>query len=245
MLKIGICDDKIQMVKDISENLEKVSHEINDDILVYKFTDSMEIINSDVKFDLIFLDIEMPESDGIEVAEQIRLKDSQVQIVYVTSHDNYMYRAYHVHPFDYLLKPVEYESILKVINDYLNIINSRCHDILRFTLLSEEEIYLNSDKIIYISCGYKKRTIIVITTDKDYICKGIIKEIYNVLDSTDFFIPHRSYIINLLMVDTFKRNKNITMTNGDVIPLAKANSANFEVRLVHKLRKEIKRKNLS
>ena len=244
MLKIGICDDKIKIVTDIAENLEKVSHVINDDILVYKFTDSTEMINSDLKFDLIFLDIEMPECDGLEVAEQIRMKDSKVQIVYITSHDNYMYRAYRVHAFDYLLKPVEYESILTVISDYLNIINSECHDILRFTLISEEEIFINAEEIIYISCGYKKRTVIVITKGKDYICKGSLKDIYNSLDSIDFFMPHRSHIINLLMVDTFKRNKNVTMINGDTIPLSKGNAADFEVRLVQKLRREVKRKTL-
>ena len=244
MLKIGICDDKIQIVTDISENLEKVSHAVHDDILVYKFTDSLEIINSDIKFDLIFLDIEMPMHDGLEVAEKIRMKDSKVQIVYITKHDNYMYRAYRVHAFDYLLKPVEYESILKVISDYLNIIKSECHDILRFTLLSDDEVFINAEEIIYISCGYKKRTVIVITTGKDYICKGTIKDIYNLLDSTDFFMPHRSHIINLLMVNTFKRNKNITMINGDTIPLSKGNAPDFEIRLVQKLRREVKRKTL-
>lgn len=244
MLKIGICDDKIQMVKDISKNLKKVSKAINDDVFIYGFTDSMKIINSEMKFDLIFLDIEMPKPDGIEVAEQIRIKDPDVQIVYVTNHDNYMHRAYSVHAFDYLLKPVGYESILKVITDYLNIINSKCHDVLKITLLSDEEIFINVEDIIYISCGYKKRTVIVITTGKDYICKGTIQEIYAFLDSTDFFIPHRSHIINLFKVDTFKRNKNIIMTNGDTIPLSKGNSADFEVRLIKKIHRERKRKTL-
>lgn len=68
---------------------------------------------------IVFLDIDMKGIDGIETARRIRIHDRKVKIVYVTSYKEYAGKAFSVHAFGYLLKPVKQEKMRKQIEDAL------------------------------------------------------------------------------------------------------------------------------
>lgn len=244
MLRIAICDDEKAVVTEISQAIESAVREMEENVEIYRFTNGNEIFDMNIKFNLIFLDIEMPGSNGIEIAERIRSTDPHVQIVYVTNYRDYMKKAYRVHAFDYIQKPADRESIGRVIEDYIKTIETDSENTLEFTSISSEKVYIDPNRIIYVSCGYKKRTVIIITADAEYICKGRITDIYGKLDGLDFFMPHRSHIINLSMVRSFKKNEKIVMINGDEIPLSKGNSADFERQLARKMHLKVNRRGL-
>lgn len=68
--------------------------------------------------DLVFLDIDMPEINGVEVAETIKANKLKTEVVFTTAHSKYAYRALLVQPLDYLLKPFGPEDLIAVINRY-------------------------------------------------------------------------------------------------------------------------------
>ena len=68
--------------------------------------------------DIVFLDIDMPDIDGVEVAETIRGNDLKTEVVFTTAYRKYACRALHVEPLDYLLKPFGPEDLIAVINRY-------------------------------------------------------------------------------------------------------------------------------
>jgi DNA-binding LytR/AlgR family response regulator len=70
------------------------------------------------KPDIVFLDIDMPDIDGVEVAETIRKNDLKTEVIFTTAYSKYAYKALHVEPLDYLLKPFGPEDIITVINRY-------------------------------------------------------------------------------------------------------------------------------
>lgn len=242
MIRIAICDDEIEIVTELSLKIDNIMKNIGEEAKIYQFINSNEMLTSHVKFNLIFLDVEMPNLNGIETAERIRISDPHVQIVYVTNYKDYMKKAYRVHAFDYIQKPIDDESIKIVISDYIKTINLDKVDIVEMISIDQEKLLINSNDIIYISCGHKKRTVIVITTAMDHICKGNISDIYDKLNSFDFFMPHRSHIINLSMVKSFKRNDKIVMINEDEIPLSKGNTEDFEKNLAKKMHEKVNRR---
>lgn len=242
MLRIAICDDEQAVVTEVCEAIESAVCKMEETVEIYRFTNSNEMIDANIKFNLIFLDIEMPGSNGIEIAEKIRKTDPHVQIVYVTNYRDYMKKAYRVHAFDYIQKPVDPEIIGRVIEDYIKTIETGSENTVEFTSLSSEKLYIDPNSIIYVSCAYKKRTVMIITSDAEYICKGKITDIYGELDGLDFFMPHRSHIINLSAVRSFKKNEKIVMINGDEIPLSKGNSADFERQLARKMHQKVNRR---
>lgn len=241
MLRIAVCDDDAEIAKELSVTIEKVMSEIDEEVKIYLFTDSRKMLETHIRFSLIFLDIEMPGLNGIETAQKIREIDSHVQIVYVTNYHDYMRNAYRVHAFDYIQKPIEYENIHTVICDYLKTIRSETNDVIEFTTEDSEKIFLNANEIITIMCGYKRRTVVVITTEREYTCKETITVICETLDEHEFFMPNRSCIINMSMVKSFKKNENITMNDGQNISLSKGNTKVFEAKLAQKMHEKVNR----
>ena len=234
MLRIAICDDKPDVVEYIYHSVIKAMQQLGENSKVYRYTNGLDILNSNIKFNLIFLDIEMPSINGIDLAERLRKTDRNIQIVFVTNHQEYMQRAYKIHAFDYITKPVDEESIALVLNDYIKSVCEHLTDTREFECTNGNIVFINVKDIIYISCGPKKRTVILITAKGDYICKGEITKIYNGLNTLDFFMPHRSHIINLSMVAAYKPDGKILMNNDDYIPLSENKALVFEKTLARK-----------
>lgn len=241
VIRIAVCDDEVEIAEKLSVTIEKVMSEVNEEAKVYSFTDSRKMLETHIKFSLIFLDIEMPGLNGIETAQKIREVDSHIQIVYVTNYHDYMRNAYRVHAFDYIQKPIEYASIHTVICDYLKTMRSETNDVIEFTTENSDTILLNANEIITIMCGYKRRTVVVITTEREYTFKGTITGIYETLDEHEFFMPNRSCIINMSMVKSFKRNENISMNDGQDVSLSKGNTKVFEAKLAQKMHEKVNR----
>lgn len=110
MLNIAICDDDLNIVNKIKNLLEaygKVKFTIN------IYNSGEELLKIQMKFDVIFLDIDMSGIDGIETAREIRNYDKNVKIIYVTNFTDYTNLAFSVHAFGYLNKPVNKEEIYK------------------------------------------------------------------------------------------------------------------------------------
>lgn len=102
-LKISICDDE----KIICDELERKLLELNPDYSVGCFGSGTALLASGRSSDLIFLDIEMPELDGMETARQLRLKNGNEYIIFLTSHTEFMPEAFKVRAFRFLRKPIE------------------------------------------------------------------------------------------------------------------------------------------
>ena len=114
MLNIAICDDDIQITGAIENLVQKIANKNFVDIETEVFWNGeslLEAIIKDGKFDVIYLDIEMPKEDGISVAKRIRMYDKNVLIIYVTSHENHMKDSFSVRPFQFLMKPVSEEQM--------------------------------------------------------------------------------------------------------------------------------------
>lgn len=69
--------------------------------------------------DLVFLDIDMPDMTGIEVAETLKAKNVHSKIVFTTAYQDYAYKALSIEPLDFLTKPFSPEALIGVIKKYL------------------------------------------------------------------------------------------------------------------------------
>ena len=89
MIRIAVCDDQTEIVETIKELLIKYSKLKNYNFEIITYTSGEKLAKQDVLFDLIFLDVEMPNFDGIQTAQMIRKEEKGVKIVYVTNHSRY------------------------------------------------------------------------------------------------------------------------------------------------------------
>lgn len=152
--------------------------------------------------DLIFLDIQMPELNGLELS---RLVGNKVKIIFTTAFEQYAIEGFRVDALDYLLKPFNYSEFLRAATKAL-----RTHP-------APESIFVKSDyKLVQVQL----KDILYIEGLKDYIRiqtedgQGILtlmsmKSIEDFLPADTFVRVHRSYIVNLNKIKTIERNRII------------------------------------
>jgi len=202
-MKIAICDDNmnhINIIENYIHNLRKTSVECD------AYQSGEELIRTfrggEEQYDVIFLDMEMEQLNGIETANYIREIDEHVIIVFVTSHTEYMRESFKCAPFRFLVKPVDGEEFKTVFYDISKKL-SKQRKVFAFTE-NKAKIRLYCDDIIY--CESQDHWIWIHTKDKVYkICKSLT-ELHSQLDREMFCRVHKSYIINFLYIKSIKDN---------------------------------------
>lgn len=225
MLKIAVCDDDhciLELMSKMIRNYEKK------ECLVSVFSDGESLISCSEKFDIIFLDIDMGKLNGIETARIIRKNDKQVKIVYVTSYRDYVSYAFGVHAFGYVLKPLDKEKIYHQIDEAVDyLLEEENLELLEF-VTEDGVVHLSSRDICYFE--YQNRRVFMTAFQKTYVIKGKITDIASHMEPYGFYMPHKSFSVNLYFVKNIK-GYNIFMTDGSAIPLSQKKSVMFREKL--------------
>ncbi len=220
MYRIAICDDEAQTRRFLRRSVE--DGEIS--CAVDEFSDGMELLGCDTQYDILFLDIDMPQMNGIETAERIRKTDRKVKIIYVTGYQDYMSRSFAVHPFSFLIKPVQKEEIIRQVREAFLYSGAEVEEKpLRFQTTEGLEEFRPSD-IYYLE--YQSRKLRFVTKQGESMVRGKISEYLEKLAPCGFASPHKSFAVNLCHVKAI-RGYDIVMMNGDLIPLSQKRSSQF------------------
>ena len=113
MLRIAICDDEVNARESLYLQLERILHEGEE--VVYEFSSGNAAVRWLEKhpgeIDLLFLDVEMADMNGMETAHNIRKFNRELLIVFVTGYADYVFDGYSVGALDYLMKPVDMDKL--------------------------------------------------------------------------------------------------------------------------------------
>lgn len=225
MWQFAVCDDEEKYLKQIKTIISEYGEQSGEQVSVSTFTDGRQLLNEKNTYDMIFLDIEMGAVNGIDIAEQIREYDVRVPIVYVTHYEEFWKKAYRVHPFHFLSKPVDRKEIFDVISDMVKLVEASREK--RILLATENgAVSALADDIQFFMINDKKQ-VVVCMNEQQHIVRGTMTEIYETLDKNVFYMPHRSYIINLDNVNRLENNFDIIMDNGEFCLLAQKKKKEF------------------
>lgn len=160
--------------------------------------------------DLVFMDVEMPRLSGIECAKRIADINPKQLIIFVTAHTEYMPEAFELYAFDYLVKPFKLDRIYKTIERIQNIEtkeSSSIKKIIKHEKGLEKLILKHKEGISFIDINQillvqrENRSTVICTRGENYSTSESLGDIEEKLDKTQFFRSHKSYIINLSMID--------------------------------------------
>ncbi len=160
--------------------------------------------------DVIFMDVEMPLLNGIECAKKVMDINPKTIIIFATAHDEYMSDAFEVYAFDYLVKPFKLERVNQTLERIkslsANLIEQPVKQFGNPNRVLEKLVIKNKDGINFINMNEiiliqrEDRSTAIYTTDERYITSDSLSDLEERLDSSIFFRSHKSYIINLLLI---------------------------------------------
>lgn len=164
---------------------------------------------------LVFLDVEMPNLDGVESARIIQDMDPAIILIFVTAHEQYMGDAFELYAFDYLLKPFKISRVLKTLGRVQEVLAKR-EDALRAQPVAPVKTAENKDRLMLkgregvqvldtleiLLIQREERSTVLYTGDGSrHVTAEPLGELEKRLDPKLFFRCHKSYIVNLNSID--------------------------------------------
>lgn len=199
-MKIGVCDDRKEIREIITGKIKKFYPA--EQITSYK--SGQEVLDESHLPDILLLDIQMPEMDGMETAGKLRRRDKGMIIIFVTVAKDYVFQSFDVGAFHYLVKPFAEEKLAEVLQNAVRLVEERKAEgtgrkkapSLMVTSKGEH-IAVPLEDIVYAEVFNRK--IIIHTMDADIEYYGKMKELEKEAGE-DFYRPHRAYLINFNFV---------------------------------------------
>ena len=225
-MKIGICDDE----KEIREMLQDKVHSIYPEADIELYASGEELLVGELP-DILLLDIQMQGKSGIETAKELRLTDRHLIIIFVTAIEDYVFQAFDVDAFHYLVKPfsdAKFSEVLrKAVGQYEDrrkseSINARIDKPSLFITTKGTHITVNIEDIVYAEVFDRK--VIIHTMDSDIEYYGKLKDLQQKAGE-GFYRPHRAYLVNFDFIRKYDA-KIIYMKKGQAL-MAKQNYQEF------------------
>lgn len=216
--KIAICDDCDRDTEYLSALVAEWEEASGHGTLVERFPSAEAFLfhyEERKDFDILLLDVEMGEVNGIELAQRIRLEDSRVQIVFITGFPDFMAEGYEVAALHYLMKPVSREKLCAVLDRAASNL-ARPGKRLQVNF-DRETCFVPFDEILYIEA--QRQFVRIHTEGGDYRMKTSLSEMEASLDEY-FFKCQRSFLVNLNHVARI-RNQCAVLKNGEEIPISR------------------------
>lgn len=215
-MRIAICDDEQCFLDDFRRIADSLYRSL--DILIDSFSSGSALLKQFrlKAYDLVFLDIEMPEMDGITLAEELRTLSEEVSIVFLTGHIEYAIKGYEVNALRYLTKPADEQKIKDVVDRVLQRLESEKQ---LWIKTDEGEIRLRLRDILFIES--QNQNVIINTAAESYSVRGNMSDYEARLTPDGFFRIHRGYLAALARIRRIA-GKEIVMEDGTVLPVSRS-----------------------
>ncbi len=223
-MNIAVVDDE----KAIREHICGLVEEQQPESRIEAYATGEELLTSGKRFDIVFLDIQMEGMNGIEAARSLREKNANLGVgdtvlVFVTGIRDYVFDAFDLYAFQYLLKPIDEDKFAEVLERAVREAAKKKER--RVLFIKSRNLTLDQSEILYIESRAKK---VEIHT------KGAAQaiEIYAAMDELEgqlgenFYRCHRAYIVNMDCITEYD-GESITLTNGDRVYLTKKKYGEF------------------
>lgn len=229
-MRIAIADDEEAMCQQLSQYAAQYSAEngLNAQIDCYRSGEALlrAAETAEQPFDLVFLDIEMAQLDGMETARRLRERDSRFVLIFVTNMAQYAIQGYEVDALDFVLKPVTYASFSFRMKKALRRISSAAETLLTLKLPEGTKL-LSSSRITYVEVY--AHYLLYHTPEAAYEVRGTMRDAQKQLEGSNFVRTGNSYLVNLQYVEEV--GKTQVRVAGVDLPLSRNRKAEFMQRL--------------
>ena len=227
--RVGVCDDERGTCAEIETAVRGFFTEGHYDVEVevwYSGESCIKTLEREPFFDIIFLDIELPGINGVDVGKYIResLKNDNLQIVYISSKTGYALDLFQVHPYDFLIKPITYQSVSNILLKILNLDENDSKTFRYKNGRNDETIPLG--KIMFLESDNKHIKIHLANgTTREYIGKlSVEKEKL----PKQFITVAKSFIVNMKYIASCNKT-SLVLTDEKIINITSPHRDEFRL----------------
>lgn len=214
MIRFAICDDDVENGKEICSRLDEWMDSNHKCCEKYVFTESRGLlyeIEDGTTFDVLMLDIEMPVMDGIELTEKIKNYLPDALIIFITSHEKYVYESFKVQPFRFIPKKYLTQMLPTTLKDTIEVFE-KCEGKYLYVENQEgmEKIQVRSITYIW---HHEKYAYIERTNGNRAKVRKTLKQVFEELPQEDFIWIDRGCICNLMQISKIDKGE-VVLTDG-------------------------------
>ncbi|MBR3555726.1 MAG: response regulator transcription factor [Oscillospiraceae bacterium] len=219
-ISILVCDDLPEERMNLVRMLRHYEQEKGLELRLETAADGSELLAmwKPDRWDLIYLDIFMPQVDGIEAARKLRKVDDICEIVFATTSRRHGMEGYEIHALDYLTKPFAQSDVDSVMDWFMQQRAEKCHALTVRTAEGEESI--RAKDILYIES--RGHSCVIHAREQEISVRGSIDELAAGLDAASFFRCHKSFLLNFAHVAEIEQ-RVFRLDSGETVPISAAN----------------------
>lgn len=214
MIRIGICDDEDVIRKEICCLLKNEEIEC----MIHEYSSGEQVLFDNNIIDILLLDIELIGVNGIDVAFRLREKSENLYIIFLTSHNEYMSKAFHVKAYRFLKKPINKVELIQAIKEAeKELINQQ-------VIIIEDrgrKSVVKIGDIVYLE-AFGDGTYIF-TKDEIYTSTKTLKYYINKLGTEHFIKTHKSYVVSLKKIICIEETEIVLLEINEKIPVSRRN----------------------
>lgn len=218
--RIAICDDETGTCSDLENMIldfaDRCALQMETEVF-YSGETFYRSMQEQCLYDLVFLDIQLLEMDGVQVGRKIReqLGNNKISIVYISSKETYAMSLFQVRPLDFLIKPLTKEKVSAVLEQFIRLSEAGKNEFFYRAGKSVCRLYL--DEIHYFACNGRKVEIYTGPGQREFY--GTMQKVWEKVEGKGFWIIHKSYIVNTAFVSVYHYD-SVQMTDGTCLPVS-------------------------
>ncbi len=235
MIKVAIVDDNESFAEELYKFLLAYQRDIKEEIKISKYLSGLDFLEEyTADYDIVFLDIEMPAINGMEVAKQLREQDKNVDIVFLTVMSQYALFGYEVGAADFIVKPFK-ESVLRA--KLKKIVDRRQKAVENYIIFSNDgvNVRVSYKDILYVEsynhyCYFH-------TLKGEFFKRTPLWKVEQELSGSVFLRSSASFIINVMHVTKWEKNQ--VFIKEEAIPVSRSLKKSFLEKLTSMLGEEL------
>jgi DNA-binding LytR/AlgR family response regulator len=224
LINIAIVEDDEQSAEKIKSYIEQFGKQSEHSLSVKHFKDGLDFLeNYHSEFNIVFMDVEMPFMNGMEVAKKMRKIDTRAVLIFVTNMAQYAIEGYEVDALDYMVKPVEYFNFSVKLKKAIKNLDKRTDDNI-LLMRPNGFVRLSINSIIYIEVNDHK--LLFYTDNAIHEIRGTLSAYESRLTPFGFSKCNHCYLVNLKYVKSVDE-EFVTLANGEQLQISRPKRKKF------------------
>ena len=224
-IAIAIVDDETMFRVLTRKKLEEVMKKLPFSFEIKEYSSGFEFLEQKTAFDIVFMDIAMPEMSGLETAEKYRQYSPNGILIFLTAYEEYIKEGYKVNAFRYLGKQDNPQDFFEAVKSAMLLLQTK--EKMKLQLVNGGEIFVALDDIVYMEA--QARTVLMHTKDREILpIRSKISDLTEILEKKGFYLVHRAYLVNMRYARSCVANE-VVLSTLESVPISERRCHEFKI----------------